>query len=96
MITYLYFYRQNYVFLQVGFQRISFETREEFASYGPESLLGKWNIRIKRSLLHEGIERPSRKQTFDRAVMVHHAANTIHSVIYFFEKMFPSHASIRT
>lgn len=47
MITYLYFYRQNYVFLQVGFQRISFETREEFASYGPESLLGKWDIRIK-------------------------------------------------
>ena len=74
----------------MGFQRISFETREELASYGPESLLGKRDIIIKRSLLSEGIERPSRKQTFDRTVMVHHAENTIHSVIYFFEKIFPS------
>lgn len=34
-------FRQNYVFLQVGFQRMSYEKRVECSSYGPVSLFGE-------------------------------------------------------
>lgn len=33
--------KQNYVFLQVGFQHLSYETREVVATYGSESLFGE-------------------------------------------------------
>ena len=33
--------RENYVFLQVGFQRLSYEMREDVPSYGSESLFGE-------------------------------------------------------
>ncbi|KAJ7378365.1 hypothetical protein OS493_023620 [Desmophyllum pertusum] len=34
--------KENYVFLQVGFQRLSYEKREDVSSYGMESLLGEF------------------------------------------------------
>ena len=39
-------YRQNYVFLQLGFQNLAYEKREDVPSYGLESLLGKSNTDI--------------------------------------------------
>lgn len=33
-------YRENYVYLQVGFQHLAYEKREDIQSYGPESLFG--------------------------------------------------------
>ena len=33
--------RANYVFLQLGFQLLAYEKREDVPSYGLESLLGK-------------------------------------------------------
>ncbi|XP_078348643.1 acid-sensing ion channel 2-like [Oculina patagonica] len=33
--------QENYVFLQVGFQHMAYEKRQEFPSYGPESLFGE-------------------------------------------------------
>lgn len=34
-------HRENYVFLQVGFQHLAYELREDVPSYGTESLFGK-------------------------------------------------------
>ena len=34
-------YRENYVFLQVGFQHLAYEKREDIQSYGAERLFGK-------------------------------------------------------
>ena len=34
-------HRTNYVFLQLGFQHLAYEKREDVPSYGLESLLGK-------------------------------------------------------
>lgn len=39
-------FRQNYVFLQVGFQHLAYEKREDVPSYGLERLFGKWNTDI--------------------------------------------------
>ena len=44
----LYPNRENYVFLQVGFQHLAYEKREDIASYGLESLLGKSNTDINK------------------------------------------------
>ncbi|KAL9956691.1 hypothetical protein ACROYT_G038210 [Oculina patagonica] len=33
--------QENYIFLQVGFQHMTYEKRQEFPSYGPESLFGE-------------------------------------------------------
>ena len=45
----LYPNRENYVFLQVGFQHLAYEKREDIASYGLESLLGKSNTDINNN-----------------------------------------------
>ncbi|XP_073245987.1 acid-sensing ion channel 2-like [Porites lutea] len=37
----LKYMQENYVFLQVGFQRLSYEMREDVPSYGAESLFGE-------------------------------------------------------
>ena len=37
------FYRENYVFLQVGFQHLAYEMREDVPGYEAESLFGKEN-----------------------------------------------------
>ncbi|XP_078348652.1 acid-sensing ion channel 2-like isoform X1 [Oculina patagonica] len=34
--------KENYVFLQVGFQHLAYEQREDVSTYGAESLLGEW------------------------------------------------------
>jgi len=34
-------HRANYVFLQLGFQHLAYERREDVPSYGLESLFGK-------------------------------------------------------
>ena len=41
-------HRANYVFLQLGFQHLAYEKREDVPSYGLESLLGKSNADIKK------------------------------------------------
>ena len=41
-------HRANYVFLQLGFQHLAYEKREDVPSYGLESLLGKSNTNIKK------------------------------------------------
>ena len=39
-------FRQNYAFLQVGFQHLAYEKREDVPSYGLERLFGKSNTDI--------------------------------------------------
>lgn len=39
-----FIYRENYVFLQVGFQHLAYEKREDVPSYEAESLFGKWDL----------------------------------------------------
>ena len=43
-------HRANYVFLQLGFQHLAYEKREDVPSYGLESLLGKSNTDIKKRI----------------------------------------------
>lgn len=40
--------REKYVFLQLGFQHLAYEKREDIGSYGLESLLGKSNTKISK------------------------------------------------